>query len=71
MGRPRKHGARHPFITRIPVELANEVMSEADSRGLSYSEYIALRVAQSHGEQVELPPKKKPTPKQEALEISA
>ena len=55
-------------MTRFPQHLADQVMAEAESRGISYSEYIALRVAETHGEKVDLPPRQKPTPTQTSID---
>lgn len=69
MARPRKfHGQREAFMTRMQKDLADTVKTEAEARGISYSEYIALIVGQAHGVEAELPPKKKPTPRQDTLE---
>lgn len=46
-GRPSK-GHRHLFQSRVPVGLAESVMTEAERRGLTYSDYIALILAEKH-----------------------
>ena len=46
-GRPSK-GKRYPFMSRVPQDLAEVVMEEAEKRGLSYSDYIALVLAERH-----------------------
>lgn len=69
-GRPSR-GKRHPFFTRIPEELASEVIEEADARDMSYSEYIALVVAEKHGRPTTFPPRQKPIAQQQDLGIGA
>lgn len=69
MARPRKfHGQREAFMTRMSKDLADTVKAEAEARGISYSEYIALQVARAQGEDVTLPPRQKPTPKQTSID---
>lgn len=65
-GRTSK-GARKPFMTRLPKEFADAVEQEAEARDLSYSEYIAIVVAQAHGSDVPMPPRLKPTSTQMQL----
>lgn len=35
-------------MSRVPEDLANEVMSEAKARGLTCSDYIAVVLAEKH-----------------------
>ncbi|WP_193614317.1 hypothetical protein [Nocardioides lijunqiniae] len=46
-GRPSK-GDRHLFQSRVPRDLAETVMDEAERLGLNYSDYIAAVLAAKH-----------------------
>lgn len=65
----RSKGDRKAFMTRLPNDVAAVVEAEAGSRGLSYSEYLALITAQAHGIEATIPPRLKPIPEQTSLEI--
>jgi hypothetical protein len=69
-GRSSK-GDRHAFLTRIPREAADQVIAEAEARGMPYGEYIAILVSRAHGYEVALPDPITPVPQQEVLGISA
>lgn len=47
-GRPSK-GKRRPLMSRVPEELAEKVMEEAESSGLTYSDWIATVLAEKVG----------------------
>lgn len=64
----RSKGARKPFMTRLPRDVADLVEAEAEARGLSYSEYLAVITAQALNFDVELPARKKPVSEQPTLD---
>lgn len=64
----RSKGARKPFLTRIPQDVADVVEAEAAARDLSLSEYLALITAQAHGFEVVIPPRITPVSEQGTLE---
>jgi len=45
------------------------VFAEADARNMSYSEYVAVVVANAHGFQASLPPRLAEVPQQDSLDI--
>lgn len=47
-GRPSK-GERRVMVTRVPTQLSDEVIAQAEARGLSWGEYIADILAEAHG----------------------
>lgn len=47
IGRPRR-GERHLFQSRVPTDLAETVKDAAEQRGLTYSDYIAVVLAEKH-----------------------
>lgn len=68
----RKHkGDRQPFITRVPRPAAQRVIEQAAARDMSWSEYLAVIIAQAHGVDAVLPEPKREIPQQEELGISA
>lgn len=46
-GRPSK-GERHLFQSRVPVGLADTIMDESERLGMTFSDYIALVLAEKH-----------------------
>lgn len=44
----RNKGKRHSFMSRVPQDLAARVIQEAEASGLTYSDYIALVLAEKH-----------------------
>lgn len=65
-GRPSA-GPRRPLLTRLPEQVADRVVDEADARGMSHSAYAAAILAQAHGIEVELPPRKSEVAEQDQL----
>lgn len=63
----RSKGDRTAIITRPATTVAQKVMAEATSRDLSYSEYVAIILAMSHGEDVEMPKRQHPISEQLAV----
>lgn len=63
----RSRGQRKAILTRLPAPLAELALAEADARGLSHSEYLAILVAQAHGFETPLPPRQTGVPHQAAL----
>lgn len=64
----RSLGPRKAFATRLPEDVARLAVAEADARGLSHSEYLAILIAQAHGHAAQLPPRTQPIPQQPTLD---
>lgn len=63
----RNKGKRHSFMSRVPEELAERVIAEAEASDLTYSDYIALVLAEKHD--FELPaPYPKPAPMTDSVQ---
>lgn len=65
-GRPGL-GKRHAVLTRLPVDVAQVVIAEANARDMPYGAYVAAIVAQAHGIHTELPPRLTEVPQQGEL----
>lgn len=66
-GRPSA-GVRHPLLTRLPQQVADRVIDEAESRGMSHSAYAAAVLAQAHGFHAELPERQSDVAEQTPLQ---
>lgn len=60
-GGRRSKGDRHSFTCRMPRELADFVMEQADETGMTYSDWIAAQLAAKHGLDISLAPPAKTT----------
>lgn len=65
-GRPGL-GKRHAVLTRLPVDVAQLVIAEAEARDMPYGAYVAAIVANAHGIPAELPPRLTEVPQQGEL----
>lgn len=50
-GRPSK-GQRRSFMARVPADLADAVVEQADAAGLTYSDWIAEAIAAKAGHEL-------------------
>lgn len=66
-GRPSA-GHRRALLTRLPADLADRVVAEADARGMSHSAYAAAILAHAHGLDADLPDRLTEVPHQATLE---
>lgn len=66
-GRPSA-GHRRALLTRLPIDVADRVVTEADARGMSHSAYAAAILAQAHGLPADLPDRLTEVPQQGTLE---
>ena len=57
-GGRKSRGPRKTFIVRVPVDLAQTIEDEADSRGMYLSDYIGTLLAKDHGRAATLPERK-------------
>lgn len=64
----RSLGPRRAVLTRLPEDVARLAVAEADARGLSHSEYLAILIAQAHGQPASLPPRSRPVAEQPTLD---
>lgn len=63
----RSRGQRKAVLTRLPPSVAELALAEAEARGLSHSEYLAILIAQAHGIDTPLPPRQAGVAHQGAL----
>lgn len=66
-GRPSA-GPRHALLTRLPRQVADRVINEAEARGMSHSAYAAAILAEAHGFAVDIPPRQAEVAEQTTLQ---
>lgn len=65
-GRPSA-GQRHALLTRLPQRVADRVIDEAESRGMSHSAYVAAVLARAHDFDADMPPRSSEVAEQHPL----